>query len=66
MMIGRTTMRNKLRIFKGMVTDFHIESMIKYMKNLKKIMSLKNVKIIYKEIVSPHHLNIQIKVLKFL
>ena len=66
MMIGRTTTKKKLRIFKGMVTDFHIENMIMYLKNLKKIMSLKNAKIIYRKIINPPHLKNQIEVLKFL
>lgn len=66
MMTGRTTMMSKLRIFKETVIDFLIENMIMYLKNLKKIMSLKNAKMMFREIASLFHLKSQREVLKFL
>ena len=56
MMSGKTMMKNNLMIFKKTGTDFHTGDTRIFMKSLRRITTLKNAKMLLRDLISLFHL----------
>jgi hypothetical protein len=64
-MSGKTMMKNKPKNFKKTDTDFLTEDMRIFMKSLRRTTSLKNAKMLHRDLISLFHLKNQSGILIF-